>query len=256
MSSRRCIAVTCSAAIDARAAGCDVARPLAGASAGGEAERTRSTVTKSLRRWGVLAAALAFASFSPLTRADDSCGSLENGYGPFDYYTHRDKLPIVERHHFTADVEFLRKHLTGPFGADIDYTLRAFPNHPRALGAMIRLGELEQRELPAGARYSIYCYIERAIRFRPNDGNAQLMMATFLLKKGRGDEAAVHLERAVALAGDDGNLHYNLGLAFYRLQRWDEALIHAHTAYRLGFDLPGLRKLLTAAGKWQEPPGP
>ena len=255
----RSTAATCSVATDARNATRDDApgdRAGCGAVADGKAVRRGEAMTGWLERGVVLAALLAGALISPLVGAEEGCGSIENAYGPFDYYADKEKLPVVERHHFTADVEFFRKELTGPFGADIDYTLRAFPNHPRALAAIIRLGEVQKSERPTGARHTLYCYLERAIRFRPHDGSARLMMATYLLKIGRSDEAAAHLDEAVAVAGNDGNLHYNLGLAFYRLRRWEDSLRHAHAAYRLGFDLPGLRTLLTAAGKWRDPPSP
>ena len=52
---------------------------------------------------------------------------------------------------------------------------------------------------------------------------------------------------------DPSYTYYNIGLAFYRLKRYDDARTHAHAAYRLGFDLPGLKNLLIAAGKWTEP---
>jgi hypothetical protein len=32
------------------------------------------------------------------------CGSLDNHFGPFDYRTDRDKLPVVERRHFTQQI--------------------------------------------------------------------------------------------------------------------------------------------------------
>src|SRR5437867_1540176 len=67
------------------------------------------------------------------------CGNpFQNAYGPFDYRTATgDQKTIVEAHHFTSEVESLHAGITGSIGAEIDYTLRAFPNHPRALMAMI-----------------------------------------------------------------------------------------------------------------------
>ena len=68
-----------------------------------------------------------------------ACGPLETGgYGPYDYTNpihFREKLPIVEGAHFDAGVESLRGHLkknAGTLDGDLDYTLRAFPNHHRA----------------------------------------------------------------------------------------------------------------------------
>lgn len=184
------------------------------------------------------------------------CGSLENAYGPFDFYTDKPKLPIVENAHFSPGVEFFREKKTGPFGGDIDYTLRAFPNHPRALAAMMRLGEKEKTDRPQGARYTVYCYLERAVRFRPEDGTARLILATYLLKRGKKENALEHLNAAEAVAEDNGNLHYNLGLAHFELGNYEKSLLHAQKALKLGFDLPGLRRKLESVGKWPSiPPG-
>lgn len=205
------------------------------------------------RRVTTLAILALTSVFSAQAQEMNACGSLENAYGPFDYYVDKDKLPVVERHHFTPNVEFLRKELTSTFGGDIDYTLRAFPNHPRALATMIRLGEREESERPRGANYTIYCYLDRAIRFRPEDGAARLMLGTYLVRHKRRSEATEHLEAAVRNAGENANLHYNLGLVLFDLQDYEKALWHAQKAYALGYDLPGLRKKLESAGKWAAP---
>src|SRR5678816_4417104 len=64
-----------------------------------------------------------------------ACGPLANAYGPFDYRTDRTgtTLSIVEDNHFTPAVEQLISGITSSVGGEIDYTLRAFPNHHRAL---------------------------------------------------------------------------------------------------------------------------
>ena len=185
--------------------------------------------------------------------AFESCGPLQNAYGPFDFWTDKDKLPIVEGAHFTPEVESLRSGKSGRLGGDIDYTLRAFPNHPRALFSMMRLGERERTERPAGTTYTIDCYLERAVRFRPNDAMAQLIYGIYLAKHKRQAEALKHLEVAEQFAGDSANVNYNLGLVYLDLGRYDQALKYAHTAYRLGFPLPGLRNRLQEAGRWRDP---
>lgn len=183
----------------------------------------------------------------------DPCGSLNNRYGPFDYWTDKDKLGIVEVAHFTPEVENLRAGRSSTIGGDIDYTLRAFPNHPRALLSMVRLGERRKSERPPGARYTVACYLERAVRFRPNDGMARMIYGTYLAKQKKYDEALVHLKVAEEGAQDNANLHYNMGLLYFDMEKYEESLRHAHAAYRLGFGLPGLRAKLEKAGKWQEP---
>lgn len=186
--------------------------------------------------------------------AFEECGDLKTGgYGPFDYWTDQGKLKIVEDFHFTPEVESLRKGKSGYIGGDLDYTLRAFPNHPRALMAMIKLGEKEKTNRPIGAGFSVFCYLDRAIRFRPEDATVRMIAATYLAKRGKHEEALKHLETAQQHGGENANLHYNIGLTYFELKRYDAALTHAHKAYRLGFQLPGLRNKLQRVGKWQEP---
>lgn len=67
-----------------------------------------------------------------LLMAENYCGEIHTGFGPFDYSNpeHRkNRLPSVERHHFSKQVDQLIEGITGPLGVDISFTLRAFPNH-------------------------------------------------------------------------------------------------------------------------------
>jgi hypothetical protein len=185
----------------------------------------------------------------------EACGELRNAFGPFDYRTAKpEHKELVEGAHFTRDVETLRRGVTGKIGGDIDYTLRVFPNHPRALLAMMKLGERERNEKPTGSSYPVGCWFDRAIRFAPNDGAVRLLFGVYLSSRGQKQDAIKQLGMARELVGEDANLHYNLGLAYFDLKQYDKALEHAHAAYRLGFPLPGLRTKLQKAGKWREPP--
>ena len=130
--------------------------------------------------------AFALALVACRSLAFEACGELKNPFGPFDYRiaTPEDK-DVVERRHFTSRVEHLvqGQTVTHP-GGDIEYTLRAFPNHPRALFAMVRLGEKENRDKPIGSPYTISCWFDRAIRFTPNDGAVRLVLRHLSLSKG------------------------------------------------------------------------
>jgi tetratricopeptide (TPR) repeat protein len=184
---------------------------------------------------------------------DFSCGSLQNAYGPFDYRSDKDKLPIVEGAHFTTEVASLVRGNTAERpGGDIDYTLRAFPNHPGALMSMVRLGEKEKTAKPHLSRYTVECWLYRAVRFRNDDATVKMIYASFLAKRGSNAEALKQLNEAVQLGEDSANLHYNIGLIYFNLGKYDEALNHAHIAYQAGFPLPGLRDKLKRAGKWRE----
>jgi tetratricopeptide (TPR) repeat protein len=198
---------------------------------------------------------LGFLIFSQ-SRADVNdyiCGSLQNGYGPYDYRSDKDKLRIVEAYHLTPDVVNLVAGSTGEIGGDLDYTLRAFPNHHVALMAMVKLGEKQKKAKPTGAKYGVECYLQRAVRFRNDDEIVRIIYASYFSKAGKRAEALNQLNEAAQLGSDSANANYNIGIIYYDLKEYDKALTYAHEAYRFGFPLPGLRDKLKRARKWTEP---
>lgn len=206
------------------------------------------------RLLAVLAAAAPFSTVALAQSNFSSCGSLDNPYGPFDYRLQKSKLTIVEQYHFTPNVESLVSGKSSTFvGGDLDYTLRASPNHHRALMAMMRLGEKLKTPQPQGLSYSVECYFERALRFRSDDSIARMIYATYLFKNNREPEALRQLALASESAGDNPFTHYNIGLIYLDLKRYDQALAQAHKAYGLGFIQPALREQLKKQGKWKEP---
>lgn len=220
--------------------------------------QTRLTKTFALCLW-LAGLALAFLASSSVfaQSGGGGCGSLTNGYGPYDYRTDRDKLPIVLGAHFTPEVEMLVRGTTNTTpGGDIDYTLRAIPNNHRALIAMMRLGEKEKTPQPRGSRYTISCWFERAIQFRPDDSIVRMIYSTYLNKNGRTPEATTQLEIATTYAKDSAFTHYNIGLHYFVMKNYDKALEQAHKAIELGFTQTALRDQLQSIGKWTEPAAP
>jgi hypothetical protein len=188
-------------------------------------------------------------------QAVNACGSLQRGDGgPFDYRTEKGMLKTVETFHFTPEVESLVRGKSGPIAADLDFVLRAFPNHHRALMAMALYGEKVKSPQPIGANYPIECYFDRAIRFRADDTIVRMIYATYLSKGGRAPDAVQQLQQASKQAGDNAFTHYNIGMVYFELKRFDESLAAAHTAYGLGFSRPELRDRLKTAGKWKDAP--
>jgi len=181
-----------------------------------------------------------------------ACGDLANHYGPFDYRTSQQDLKIVESGHFPAYVEALARRKTGPLGTDIGYVLHTSPNHHRALVSMMRLAEREKRDMPLGARYSVDCYFERALRFRPDDTVARLLYCNHLVRRTRYDEARTQLKLAKEQAADNGLTHYNIGLLYFDMKDYDAARQQAHIASKLGHPGTGLKTQLEAVGQWQE----
>ncbi len=185
-----------------------------------------------------------------------SCGALFNSgqYGPFDFRTDKEKLPIVLGAHFTPEVEALIRGKTSATpGGDIDYTLRAIPNHPNALMAMMQLGEKEKTPQPRGSRYTVECWFDRAIRFRPDDNMVGMIYTSFLTKNNRKSEAMQQLDIVLKTAKDNAFTHQNIGLLYFDLGEHQKALVQAHKAMALGLNRPELKEKLQAAGKWAEP---
>jgi tetratricopeptide (TPR) repeat protein len=186
--------------------------------------------------------------------AANACGSLENAYGPYDYRTQRDKLAVVEQFHFTTEVEaMLRPKSAGQVGGDLDYTLRAFPNHHRALIATVRLGERDRSAHPSGLPRPIECYFDRAVRFKPQDQVVRMLYARFLVAGNRAAEAEPHLEEALRSPESSPLTNYNVGLIYFEMKAYAKALKQAHLALEQGYGATGLKEKLQQAGQWREP---
>jgi tetratricopeptide (TPR) repeat protein len=184
------------------------------------------------------------------------CGTLTNSYGPFDYTNPKlraEKLPIVEKHHFTAYVYNLEGGLTSrtPAG-DLDYTLRAFPNHHLALEAMARLHRREKAEKLEDANFTLSCYFERAHKFAPSDPVVPIVEGVHFFAVGDLDTAENALLRALQISPQSPEAAYNLGLLYVRKGDFDHAMKYAEVAYDNGHPLPGLRNKLIEKGAWIE----
>ncbi|MBS0366437.1 MAG: tetratricopeptide repeat protein [Proteobacteria bacterium] len=196
----------------------------------------------------VCAAALWSGTAAP--QAIPGCGDLRNSYGPFDY---RDgearalKLPVVEEYHFTPDVESLARGNTGDKAmGDIDYTLRAFPNHPRALQAMarwaLRGGAFPNPQIPAAE-----CYFRRAIAFAPDDAAVRLIYGNYLFRIHKQEEAREQYDAALSLDPQSPEINYGAGLLYLQMGELDKAKALAKVAYDGGYPLPGLRNKIRDA---------
>ena len=201
-------------------------------------------------------AMLCFSACASAQNADWQCGPLvaQGQYGPFDYRTDRDKQAIVVGAHFTPEVEALIRGTTSVRpGADIDYTLRAIPNNHRALLAMVRLAKIEKTAQPSGSRYTLTCWFERALLFRPDDSVVRMLYSQYLYSQQDKLKASQQLDRAVGYAKDNGVTHYNLGLHYFDQGLYEKARVQAHTALALGVTQSGLREQLSKVGQWREP---
>ncbi|MFG6416569.1 ABC transporter permease [Roseateles sp. DC23W] len=205
-------------------------------------------------RWvagGVLALQLAPALGQP----EHPCGSLENAYGPFDYRRERGRLlEIVDRAHFNSDVRNLRRGQSGSLGGDIDYTLRASPNHHLALASIAELGIRSKQRHPQALKRSIDCYFDRAMRFQPDDHLVRMLYASFLQRMNFNADALVIVESIERMPNLVGMSHFNLGMLLMDLGETERALGHAWQALEMGWPRTDLKERLQKGGKWRDPP--
>ena len=220
--------------------------------------RNSSTLARVVGSGLVLLGLMSHAHAAPAGVSEDPnhCGPLSNGYGPYDYRNQQDKLSIVETHHFTPQVEDLSAGQEGFVGGDLDYTLRAFPNHHRALIATSRLADQLKEQPARGMPRTYECYFDRAIRFAPDDALVRIIYAHYLNKRSRHTEAVAQLDAAGQYATDNPFTHYNIGLSFFEMREYDKASEQAQIAKSLGFERTDLIDKLKNAGKWVEPASP
>ena len=180
--------------------------------------------------------------------AGSPCTGPGQGYGPYNYLNpaHRgENLRLVESAHFTKKIE----SLSGRPAMDLDYTLRAFPNHHRALYAMMRFQIKEQRL--SNARYAaIECYFQRAIKFSPNDFRVMQLYANYLTKKDHPKMAERIYKRALTTQNAPVDINYALGLLYLKMNEYDKAVDQAKIVYGSGFKKSKLARELKKANRW------
>ena len=206
-----------------------------------------------LRVWAAAASlAIAFPAWSDVPYNAD-CTPLHGTIGK-DYFDFLDpaskqRLDIVEEYHFTPEIENLQRGLTGYIPGELDFVLRALPNHYRALAAMGRW-QLMNPKMPdslAGRVYTADCYFRRAIDFRGTDPNLHQLYGIYLHQSGKLADAERQYKTALELGSDNAELFYNYGLLKFRQGDLAAAQEMAEKAYARGYPLPGLRDMLAKA---------
>ena len=183
------------------------------------------------------------------------CGDFNAGpgtLGPLDYrITPPNEIHFVEVRHFPDHVERLIRGEKGTIAGDIAFTLRVFPNHPRALRSAAELTRRNGGVMPKDLRFSIACWFDRAVAFRPDDAQVRILFASELLRSKQFAAALEQTKAAEELAKGNPVLHYNVGLLYFDLKDYEKSVANAKIAYDQGFNLPGLRNKLTKAGQWK-----
>jgi len=185
-----------------------------------------------------------------------SCGieagkPLQFHYGPFDFTNpkHADRFPVVLNRHFTNEIRLLTAHKAR---GDLDYTLKAIPNHIPALASMAKLQlRWKKNKVTHDDVYTGECYFERAIYFAPMDMNVKYLYAIYLHQLGKYESAEKLYLQVLESNSKNIEAHYNLGLLLIKLGKFDTAKVHAKLAYAGNFPLEGLKKKLIKLGVWE-----
>lgn len=225
--------------------------------------RTKSRVVKRgkldwLTRRIVLVSLIVASSQVVAQTSEEACGDpFKSWFGPFDYRAApRAALSNVETHHFTPQVEQLRRGVTTgheDMGKDIAYVLGVFPNHHRALLTMMRMAEKDGNDQPRAMDRPVECYFYRALLYAKDDTVARLMYALWLRKKSRAEESLAHTRAAEEFAKDNPLTHYNVGISYFELGKYELAAAAARRALELGVTQPDLINRLKGVNQWTEP---
>lgn len=229
---------------------------------------SRNTATRrtGLRHALLALSAVAACGASLAQALPANCGRVnDHGYGPYDYRAWKDlpthdvvtgeltPLHMVEGAHFLESCEALIWcKRGGAIGADLAYTLGAFPNHHRALVAMMRYGERTRQAKPPDAKFTVDCYFRRAVAWRPDDAIARMIYITYLIDNKRQPEAREHLKEAAKHVGDNPFTQFNLGMVALDLNEVDVAVEAARQSYGRGMPRPQLRERLQALSRWND----
>ena len=106
--------------------------------------------------------------------------------------------------------------------------------------------------MPKDMGYTLACWFDRAIAFRPDDAQVRVVLGIRAIKSKQTAAAREQTIVAEQLAKGNPTLHYNVGLLYFELKVYDKSMANAQIAYEQGFNLPGLKDKLTKAGKWKE----
>jgi len=189
----------------------------------------------------------------------DCYGKL-TGYGPHDYNTEKEKIWEVEAFHFLPKMESLDgEYKYKILASNFDYTLRAVPNHHRALWAYSRLylralkysgrAALEESERAQKSTAAPECYFQRAKVFNPNDWMVWAIYGIYLHKRGELQASLTEYQRAEEELPNHAELIYNMGLLYFDMGDLAKARDYADRAENLGYPLRGLDRKIIDAGR-------
>ena len=207
--------------------------------------------------FSLLAVTFLAGSINPVSAGEVECGSLENHFGPWDYYdpaNHRanaaqseGRIGIVTGAHLSNSMLRLDRGKTAlQIREDLDYTLRAIPNHPRALDLASRFSHQRStsesfRQRQKNLKLSVECYFDRAFRLSHNNPETWKLYGIHNHRIGNYEKAVSSYKKALELGSNTADVNYNIGLSYFEAGDYSNAKLYATKAYDGGFPLQGLK---------------
>jgi len=234
-----------------------------------------------LSKWAALGLILILVTlYVPSIFADANYGQ----FGPYDYYKPpKGALQLVESAHMGTVIagDRYRKNWCAYFG-NLDYTLRAFPNHPEALVLMAeylderspcstnasRTGTSGRSPLEIAAaiesgawreRNADY-YFERATSYKAKDAptakvdypETRVLYGKFLYTHRRPDDALTQFKEVIKRQHRSAEAHYYVGLILFEKNDTKAAKQQFKTAQEMGQPPAELKTKLINIGQWRE----
>lgn len=235
----------------------------------------------NISKWFALTLAASFSfGWASLCAADANYGQ----FGPYNYYKPpKGALRLVESAHMRTVIaaDRHRGNWCAYYG-NLDYTLRAFPNHPEALVLMAEY--LDAREpctnnnslssssgksplelaaaIEAGAwreRTPDY-YFQKGIGYKPKDApkstvdyaETRVLYGKYLYSHGRAEDAMTQFKVAIKREPKSAEAHYYLGLILFEKNDTEAAKRYIQTGYKIGQPPAELKQKLINIGQWRE----
>ena len=203
-------------------------------------------------------------------------------FGPYDYYNPpKGALALVESAHMgpiIAEAKYRGRWCE--YYDNLDYTLRAFPNHPLALTLMAEY--LDSRspcgrepapaprgrsplELAAAIESGAWrernadYYFEKGIEYKPKDApksvvkrpETRILYGKFLYERKRLNSALTQFTEAVKLDPSAAEAYYYLGLVHFDKNNPQAAKTYIDKARTLGQPPKELKQKLISVGQWR-----
>lgn len=210
-------------------------------------------------------------------------GTEYGQFGPYDYYNPpKGAISLVERAHMgpvIAEARRLRRWCD--YFENIDYSLRAFPNHPEALTLMAEYldshAPCSKAPAPKSTRGSSPMdlaaavesgtwrernadyYFEKGIEFLPKGSDTvvkrpetRLLYAKYLYNHKRPNEALAQFQEAERLRPSSADAHYYMSAIYLDNKDAEKAKLYADKARQLGAPPAELKQKLISAGHWRD----